>query len=106
MFVTLTESAIHVIERKKGNDEGYLLLVHDNKGSGCADNGTPSLHLVSSLTDALEPVDTNGPAMWTDRFLKIYFEERMNIDTSGPDSFKLSSDQQIYSRHVMLVDLR
>lgn len=106
MYITLTESAIQAIGYKMGNADGCLLLVHDTKGSGCADNGTPSLHIVSSLTDNLEPMGTNGPAMWTDRFLKMYFEESMRIDTSGPGSFKLSSDRQIYSTHVTIVDLR
>ena len=106
MYIHLTDEALEAISERigTGSTTCYLKLVYDTEGCGC--NGLPALHLVSAIEDTDILVDSNGPPMATDKARFIFFEERMKIDLSGSTSFKLSSDSQIYSSNVRLVDRR
>jgi len=106
MYIHLTDGAREAIGERigTGSTACYLKLVYDTDGCGC--NGVPALHLVSTIEDTDVLVDSNGPPMATDQARMVFFEERMKVDLSGSASFKLSSDSQLYSSNVKLVDRR
>lgn len=99
------------MRRKLGGpsgEAGYVKLIYDTDGCGCAVNGVTALWLVKERGsfDADLPNNASLP-MLIDRHQTVFYEDHMKLDAGTvAGSFVLSSPQQIYSTHVVCSDRR
>lgn len=106
MELHMTEAAIDSLRSKLG-DLGFVKLVYDSEGCGCADNGVPGLWLVDRPAPFDVPIITNAPfPVIIDNHQTMYFESVMRLDVQSSGYFRLSSNQQIYTTHLASVDKR
>lgn len=107
--IEVTPGAEEALRRKldgPSGEAGYIKLIYDTDGCGCAVNGVPALWLVRERGSCDEELPNNASLpMLIDRHQTVFYEERMKLD-SGAGSFVLSSPQQIYSTHVICSDRR
>ncbi|MFD1954811.1 iron-sulfur cluster biosynthesis family protein [Paenibacillus thailandensis] len=104
MHIQFSEAAADKLRPYLADGKLRLKFVHDTEGCGCVVSGVPALHLVreSGPDDRIasgEPFDF----LYEPRH-EIYYEPNMRIgfDPAG-GSFTLTSDGQIYSTNVKLV---
>ncbi|MBG9796158.1 hypothetical protein ABD76_28495 [Paenibacillus dendritiformis] len=107
----VTPGAAEALRRKldgPSGEEGYVKLIYDTDGCGCAVNGVPALWVVRERSAFDEELPNNaGLPLLIDRHQTVFYEERMKLDAGAiPGSFVLSSPQQIYSTHVICSDRR
>lgn len=109
--IVVTPVAAEALRRKldgPSGEAGYVKLIYDTDGCGCAVNGVPALWLVKERSAFDEELPNNASLpMLIDRHQTVFYEERMKLDAGAvPGSFVLSSPQQIYSTHVVCSDRR
>ncbi|SFB16972.1 Uncharacterized protein YqkB [Cohnella sp. OV330] len=82
-------------------------LVSDNEGCGCAVNGVPFLWAVDEPAPGDLRADGEPIELWYEPRHAVYFDDVLRISYDGANrSFKLSSDGQIYTNSLGIVDLR
>ncbi|MFL1672416.1 iron-sulfur cluster biosynthesis family protein [Paenibacillus dendritiformis] len=109
--IEVTPGAEEALRRKldgPSGEAGYIKLIYDTDGCGCAVNGVPALWLVRERGSCDEELPNNASLpMLIDRHQTVFYEERMKLDSGAiAGSFVLSSPQQIYSTHVICSDRR
>ncbi|MDG0875381.1 iron-sulfur cluster biosynthesis family protein [Paenibacillus thiaminolyticus] len=109
--IEVTPGAEETLRRKLDGpsaEAGYIKLIYDTDGCGCAVNGVPGLWLVRERGACDEDLPNNASLpMLIDRHQAIFYEDRMKLDAGAiAESFVLSSPQQIYSTHVICSDRR
>lgn len=78
-------------------------LVYDSEGCGCAVSGVPALWAIDAPADDELPIASNAFTVWIEQRHVVFFEESMRISyVSDTKSFKLSSDNQIYTSRLPL----
>lgn len=104
MQITFTPSAQEKLIPILAATNKQLKFLHDSEGSGCADNGVPTLQLIEAPAkgDAAGIADPI-PFYYEPRH-HIYYEKHMKIDyNESNSSFVLKSDSQIYNRHLRIL---
>lgn len=106
MYITFTDEAIAYIESKYTNKQLHLKFIHDTKGSGCADNGVPTLAFIATPS----PQDLVGQSNYVPFYFQpehaVYYEPSLKIGfNKNYYSLTLSSDGQLYSNAMRLMTL-
>jgi len=104
MQITFTPAAQQQLEPILASTHKKLKFLHDNKGSGCADNGVATLEFIEEpSSDDVEGIADPIPFYYEPKH-KIYYEEHMKIDfNTNNRSFTLKSDSQIYNSHLRIL---
>lgn len=107
MKIEWSGEAVDQLRARFGSDIRGFRLVYDTEGCGCAVNGVPALWAV----DHPEPNDATaegGPlALWHDPRHAVFFDDLLRVSFMPErQSFRLSSDNQIYTTRLVLTDHR
>ena len=104
MDITITERAIEELNKKIGEQPGYVKIQYVTEGLACG-AGVPTLWFVSSKNDAEDILfDTNNRPVLIEKTNLIYFDEELKIDYSDSvNSFQLKSPQQIINGRMSFI---
>lgn len=106
MQMTFTERAIAKIQDLCAPD-ARLKLVYDTEGCGCAVNGVPALWRIDRAEDGDIRVSSNAFEVYIEPRHAVFFEDELTLDGNpAPNSFRLMSEQQIYSSTMPITDKR
>ncbi len=104
MEIIMTKPAAERINEKTNGKTGYLKLIYDTEGCGCAVDGIAALRFVSELDDDDLLIKTNDSPIYIEKRKMIFFDEKMTIDISqSTNCFMLKSPQQILNGCMSLV---
>ncbi|WP_231571329.1 iron-sulfur cluster biosynthesis family protein [Gordoniibacillus kamchatkensis] len=106
--MTLTSSASEQLAKRLGGHPGTLRLVYDSEGCGCAVDGVAALWITGAPENGDVSVADGPPAgIWIDPRQLIFFEDNVKLDyREHARSFRLYSDNQIYSGSLSVIDRR
>jgi uncharacterized protein YqkB len=105
MQITISEVAGKKISEKTAGRDGYLKLVYDIEGCGCAVNGVPILWFVKEIEEYDEEIKSNENSIYIDKSQQVFFDETMVIDFSvSTNCFQLKSPGQYINPRMSLVD--
>lgn len=104
MEINITEAASRKIEEKTKN-RGYLKLLYDIDGCGCAVNGVAVLSLERDLDNNEVEIQTNGNPLYIQESRSVFFDEKMTLDFSSVSNcFQLKSPGEILNGRMSLID--
>jgi uncharacterized protein YqkB len=107
MNVTWSDEAVRALRSRLGSDDATVKLVYDIEGCGCAVDGVPALWAVDRLEPDDVPAEGSAFPLWHKRQQEIFFEPELRIGyLEEKRAFTLSSDNQIYTNRLALVDQR
>jgi uncharacterized protein YqkB len=102
--IFITEAAADKINEKIAGREGYLKLVYDTDGCGCAVNGVVALWFVPEVEDDEIAIQTNDRTIYVEKSKTVFLDEQMKVDFSKPTNwFQLKSPQQILNGQMSLL---
>ncbi|AGK54789.1 iron-sulfur cluster biosynthesis family protein [Bacillus sp. 1NLA3E] len=105
MKITISEAAGKKISEKTSGKNGYLKLVYDIDGCGCAVNGVPVLWFVAEVEADDVEVKTNDRSIYVEKDKQIFFDETMQVDFSpSSNTFQLKSTSQYLNPRMSLLD--
>jgi uncharacterized protein YqkB len=104
MNITITESAAEELNKKIGEQNGYLKIKNVMEGLTCG-AGVPTLLFVPSKDNNGDVLfDTNNRPVLMEKAELIYFDDELKIDFSkAVNSFQLKSPQQIVNGRMSYV---
>jgi uncharacterized protein YqkB len=104
MTVTITKSAVAELNKKIGNQKGYLKIQYVTEGLACG-AGVPTLFFVSSTDETNEVLlETNDLPVLLEKSELIFFDDELKIDFSdSSNSFQLKSPQQIINGRMSFI---
>ncbi len=105
MQINISETAEKKISEKTAGKAGFLKLMYDIDGCGCAVSGVPVLWLVKELeADDIE-IKASGRSIYIEKAKQIFFDEKMVIDFSeSANCLQLKSPGQYLNPRMSLVD--
>lgn len=105
MQMTITEAAEKKLNERIAGKPGYLKLVYDIEGCGCAVSGVPTLWLVDVVgADDIE-LKTATRSIYMEKEKQIFFDETMSLDFHvNSNCFQLKSPGQYLNARMSLVD--
>ena len=105
MKITISEAAGKKMSEKIAEKNGYLKLVYDIDGCGCAVNGVPVLWFVAEVEADDVEVKTNDRSIYVEKDKQIFFDETMQVDFSpSSNTFQLKSTSQYLNPRMSLLD--
>ncbi|CAG7652482.1 hypothetical protein PAESOLCIP111_06545 [Paenibacillus solanacearum] len=108
MHIRFSEEAVrHITQELSRGGNGWVKLVYDSEGCGCAVSGVPTFWLVDEPGSHDLVVQETPFRVCLDRKHEVFFEEHMSADYKASElSFVLKSSGQIYNARMKLVDRR
>src|SRR5262249_52363118 len=107
MMVQWSNEALREMESRFGADAKIWTLVYDTEGCGCAVNGVPALWAQDGPEPGHKRAESEGPQVWHEPRHEVFFEERLRVGYLPEHrSFTLTSDGQIYTNRLRLLDRR
>ncbi|TJY44249.1 iron-sulfur cluster biosynthesis family protein [Cohnella pontilimi] len=107
MKIVWSPDAVQELRARYGSDIEAFRLVYDTEGCGCAVNGVPALWAVTESAPGEIRADSEPFVLWHDPRHALYFDETLRIDfRADTNSFRLASDNQIYTSRMVLADRR
>jgi uncharacterized protein YqkB len=102
--ITITESAAEELNKKIGEQKGYVKIQYVTDGLACG-AGVPTLWFVASIDDTEDLLfDTNNRPVLLEKAQLINFDEELKIDYSDSvNSFQLKSPQQIINGRMSFI---
>ncbi|WP_147533865.1 iron-sulfur cluster biosynthesis family protein [Bacillus marasmi] len=106
MQIDISEGAEQKLAERTTGKDGYLKLVYDIEGCGCAVNGVPALWLVKELVgDEAEVETANQRSIYIEKDQQVFFAEKMTLDFSvKANCFQLKSPNEYLNPRLSLVD--
>lgn len=107
IHIELTDEAREKLE-KVSDSETAFQLVYDSEGCGCAVSGVPQLTQISKTdTTGLQNAGDKRLPLYIEPRHIVFFEPQLKLDYDrSKDSFRLTSDQQIYNHDMRLIRKR
>ncbi|EKN70928.1 hypothetical protein BABA_03664 [Neobacillus bataviensis LMG 21833] len=104
MKVTITKSAAEVLNKKIGDQQGYLKIQYVTEGLACG-SGIPTLLFISSKDETKDVLfETSFRPVIVEKSQMINFDEDLTIDYSDSvNSFQLKSPQQIVNGRMSFI---
>jgi uncharacterized protein YqkB len=104
MKVTITKSAAEELNKKMGDQKGYLKIQYEMDGLACG-SGVPTLLFVSSKDETEDVLfETSYRPVILEKSQMIHFDDDLAIDYSGSvNSFQLRSPQQILNGRMSFI---
>ncbi|GAK39550.1 iron-sulfur cluster biosynthesis family protein [Paenibacillus urinalis] len=109
MKINLSKAAEELLTKVLGNRPGFIRLMYDSEGCGCAVSGVPAFRIVDEQEDGDIVMDTNVSDLTfiLDSQKAVFFEEELNLATDPGDlSLRLSSSGQHYGLYIFPRDER
>ncbi|AIM15523.1 MULTISPECIES: iron-sulfur cluster biosynthesis family protein [Neobacillus] len=104
MEITITKEAVQKLNEKINGRKGYLKLIYDTEGCGCAVSGVAALWFTGEVDNNEEAIETNDRTVYIEKSKMVFFDEQMKIDFSpSTNSFQLKSPQQILNARMSLI---
>lgn len=105
MQINITEMAEQKLAERTARKTGFLKLVYDIDGCGCAVNGVPALWLVKELNGTEAEVEANQRSIYMEEDQQVFFAESMTLDFSEKaNCFQLKSPGEYLNPRLSLVD--
>lgn len=105
MQINISETAEKKISEKTAGKAGFLKLMYDIDGCGCAVSGVPVLWLVKELEANDIEIKTNGHPIYIEKSKQVFFDETMMLDfIENINTFQLKSPGQYLNPRMSLVD--
>jgi len=104
MTVTITKSATEELNKKIGDQKGYLKIQNVTEGLACG-AGVPTLFFVSLLDETKDVLfETNNRPVLFEKAELIFFDDEIKIDYSDSmNCFQLKSPQQIINGRMSFI---
>ncbi|RDW15817.1 heme biosynthesis protein HemY [Oceanobacillus arenosus] len=104
MTVTITKSAAEELNKKIGDQKGYLKVKNVTEGLACG-AGVPTLYFVPLIDETKDVVfETNNRPVYMEKSELIFFDDELKIDYSDSvNSFQLKSPQQIINGRMSFI---
>jgi uncharacterized protein YqkB len=107
MKMVWSPDAVAQLRVRYGSDVTEFRLVYDTEGCGCAVNGVPALWVVDEPGRDDIRADSEPFQLWHDPRHALYFDDTLTLNyLAERQSFRLSSDNQIYTTRMVLADHR
>jgi carbonic anhydrase len=107
MKMVWSPEAVAELRSRYGSDVAAWRLVYDTEGCGCAVNGVPALWAVTGPEQNDVAAVSEPFALWHDPRQALFFDDTLHISyQADKQSFRLSSDGQIYTSRMVLADRR
>ncbi|EEL17366.1 hypothetical protein bcere0016_20060 [Bacillus cereus 95/8201] len=102
--MTITKSATNELNKKIGDQKGYLKIQYVTEGLACG-AGIPTLFFVSSIDETKDVLlETHSLPVLLEKSELIYFDDELKIDYSDSvNSFQLKSPQQIINGRMSFI---
>lgn len=105
MIIQVTPLAEKKLKDRLGDQPGVIKLFYDTVGCGC--DGINVLLILDQAEPGDQKVDAGALPFIVSGQQAIFYEEHMRLDGEEHfSSFKLSSDSQLYSKNILVRDLR
>lgn len=105
MQIVISEGAEQKLAERTTGKDGFLKLVYDIDGCGCAVNGVPALWLVKELSGDEVEVEANQRCIFMEKDQQVFFAEKMTLDFSvKANCFQLKSPNEYLNPRLSLVD--
>lgn len=104
MNITITERASKELNKKIGEQKGFLKIQNVMEGLACG-AGVPTMFFVPSIDEKEDLIiETNNRPVLMEKAEMILFDEELKIDYSDSvNSFQLKSPQQIVNGRMSFV---
>jgi uncharacterized protein YqkB len=104
MEVIITNSASEELNKKIGDQKGYLKIQNVTEGLACG-AGVSTLFFVSSIDETKDVLfETNNRPVLLEKSELIFFDDKLKIDYSDSmNSFQLKSPQQIINGRMSFI---
>ncbi|MCM3783911.1 iron-sulfur cluster biosynthesis family protein [Neobacillus mesonae] len=109
MKINLSHKAAELLTKNLGSRPGFIRLMYDSEGCGCAVSGVPAFRIVDEQEDSDMVIESNVPELTfiLDSQKAVFFEEELNLSTDPGDlSLRLSSSGQHYGLYLFPRDDR
>ncbi|MBW4081357.1 iron-sulfur cluster biosynthesis family protein [Paenibacillus sp. S150] len=105
MKIQITPLAESKLQASLKERPGLFKLFFDTEGCGC--DGIHVLLIVHEADAGDAAIETDGLPFVISRQQEIFYEDNMRLDADERiSSFKLDSNSQIYSRNILVRDVR
>lgn len=105
MNIQVTPLAERKLTERLGGKPGLFKLFFDTEGCGC--DGINVLLIVDEAAPGDIHIEAGSLPFIVSGQQEIFYEDRMRLDGEERfSSFKLDSDSQIYSKNILVRDLR
>ncbi|MFC3746251.1 iron-sulfur cluster biosynthesis family protein [Paenibacillus sp. GCM10012306] len=105
MIIQVTSLAERKLKERLGDQPGVFKLFYDTVGCGC--DGINVILIVDHAEPGDQQVDAGALPFIISGQQAIFYEDKMRLDGEEHfSSFKLSSDSQLYSKNILVRDLR
>lgn len=109
MNIQFTSEALQKLQPYIDDKDTLMKLVYDADGCGCAVSGVPALWVLNKqqVKEEVRNASHEPLQIVYEPRHEVFFEDRLKLDYhSDKRAFKLSSDGQIYSTDLAIVDKR
>ncbi|RSD27335.1 iron-sulfur cluster biosynthesis family protein [Mesobacillus subterraneus] len=105
MKLKITETATKKLQEKTAGKQGYIKLIYDIDGCGCAVNGVAALWLEKEYNDDENQMETGSIPIYIQKSREVFFDDQMTLDyKESAGCFQLKSPNEYLNPRMSFYD--